>query len=138
MSSRILLLVAAALTMSACDAITGDVLRTLKSDIASLSRAAVHPRRPRTAVKPPTPSRKSEIVDAHDAKRARDGASGTELIPYDEAMAEQAVRSRLRRSAESTVLPLMLTPQKKREVVTFHNNRQAVATPHQVLPGRMT
>ena len=119
MSSHVLLLVAAALTMSACDAITGDVVRTLKSDIARLSRDAVYSRRPRTAVKPLRPSQKSEIVDAHDAKRARDGASGTELISYDEEMAEQAVRSRRRRAASAVQL---LTTQQQVDAVNLLND----------------
>ena len=90
MSSYILLVVVAALTMSLCDAITGDILRSLKSDIASLSRAAVHSRRPRNDVKQLTPNQKSEIVDAHNALRAREGSSNMELVSYDEEMEKEA------------------------------------------------
>ena len=92
MSSYILLVVVAALTMSLCDAIAGDILRSLKSDIASLSRAAVHSRRPRNGVglKQVTPNQRSEIVDAHNALRAREGSSNMELVSYDEEMEKEA------------------------------------------------
>jgi len=87
--SYILLVVVAVLTMSLCDAITGDVLRSLKSDIASLSRA-VHSRRPRNDVKQLTAKEQSEIVALHNNARALEESSNMELISYNETLVNEA------------------------------------------------
>ena len=89
--THILVIVVAALAMSACDAITADVLRTLKSTIASHSHA-VNSRRPRgisaTARRPI-----QQLVDVHNTLRAREGAANMELISHDYALARSADKS---------------------------------------------
>ena len=92
--THILLIVIAALTMSACDAITADVLRTLKSSIASHSRA-VHFRRPRDFSYPArllTADQQLEVVDFHNTLRAREGAANMELISYNDTLADWALK----------------------------------------------
>ena len=86
--THILLIVVAALTMSACDAITADVLRTLKSTIASHSHA-VNSRRPRV-ISATARRLNQQLVDVHNTLRAREGAANMELISYDDALARLA------------------------------------------------
>lgn len=87
--------VIAALTLSPSDCVTGEVPRTIKSNAVthvSLS-GNIHSQRHRRQAQPPlTPRETSEIVDHHNALRAREGADNMELMLWNNFLASLAAK----------------------------------------------